>query len=311
MRSHHAAWQYTRLATQQQADSDFKNDARGNQAARLDDGIDGYVLEELEYDTLERFVRNDWFTMEDMASIGARIVNDTYRTDPPFAKSHFEVVGSYPQLGKTLQRIEAKLQEGPMFIVYNKDCNHWITVCIVDLTIETIDSNEMFLTRNNVIVLVKDSMGDTMPHPGFERVLRSISHHTETLYSSSCEQTDDFSCGPLCLRNLQILCKALKGSKQDVQSFVDRFKANACVFANNQDIDNDKQSLLMKLKLDVTRSPEFLNELQSCIGSIRTNLPTCQLINDYQKILVAEYKHAKGEEASLNTESKYLFTLYF
>lgn len=104
-----------------------------------------------------------------------------------------------PAKSHVMEKLKAiRIQEEPFFIVYCKGVRHWVCLAVTYL-------------YNSVIVLYKDSLGVPIPH-GLREAIGDCLKEQKVRFDShrGTEQSDDSSSGPICLRNLQVLMKALK-----------------------------------------------------------------------------------------------------
>ena len=135
---------------------------------------------------LDSLIESRWFNYEDISLIGKNLIayqGYDYR-------DQFEVIGSLEQLNKYLNKLinenELKLNE-PLFIIYEKDHNHWYVFMIAEI-------------NKKIYVFHKDTYGEPMSKK-MEEILRmrlkSFQMPIEIMSDFRKEQTDGFSCGPM------------------------------------------------------------------------------------------------------------------
>jgi len=144
-----------------------------------------------------RLVSNDWYRQEDIAKVAEHI---TQKQGYNF-KEQFEVIGSVSQLGEFLTKYQDPDQE-PRFIIYNKDGNHWVALCIIKHSDQT-------------SILYKDSFGEGIPDDVRETLVKKFKGRTDFKVHIKKEQEDNFSCGPMSLKNMEIMMIFIKDNQEN------------------------------------------------------------------------------------------------
>ena len=174
---------------------------------------------------LDSLIKTRWFNYEDISLIGKNLIayqGFDYRTQ-------FEVVGSLEQLDKHLSRFdEHEFRRGPLFIIYEHDHKHWFLFMI-------------FTINEKIWVLHKDTHGEPMNFNMQEIIhqnLRRFRMPIEILSDSSRDQSDGISCGPMSLRNLDVLIGEHKINKHKL---AERFKNEQIKFCTQAEVKEVKE----------------------------------------------------------------------
>jgi hypothetical protein len=196
---------------------------------------------------LDSLIKTRWFNYEDISLIGKNLIayqGFDYRTQ-------FEVIGSLEQLDKHLSQLnEHKLLRDPLFIIYEHDHKHWFIFMIV-------------LINEKIWVLHKDTHGESMKSHMEEIIhqrLKPFRMPIEILSDSNREQLDGTSCGPMSLRNLDVL---IGEYKIDKHKLVERFKNKKIQFCSQADVKEVKEvfkrllSQFLVVGFDLTGQEEF------------------------------------------------------
>ncbi|WP_341760877.1 DnaJ domain-containing protein [Candidatus Tisiphia endosymbiont of Thecophora atra] len=143
------------------------------------------------------------YSQEDIAKVMEHL---TRKYGYDFVKQ-CEVAGSIDQLGKFLEKYEEADSE-PRFIIYNKEANHWVTLCIMHI-------------GQSTPILYKDSFGREIPGDIHDVLFKKFGLGTRLKVHANKEQQDSTSCGPMSLKNMEIIMSSIKGNQLD---FIEHFE---------------------------------------------------------------------------------------
>lgn len=227
---------------------------------------------EMDANHLKHLVSNEWYKQKDIAAIG-NFFCKAYR----YEQEQFEVVGSLPQLEEVLKSNNPK--QKPQFIIYNKNGNHWVSLCITPY-------------MNGTTLIYKDSLGQSVPQDINDLLVKkfgvtNIKQHTVR------EQHDDYNCGPMSLLNLAIMMRSLKQLPKD---FIDKFDTTQ--FVIHKDVIKFKTQLvtnfISKYVVDLSTEKEFKGKFHSLLKDIPYTEMT-NFLNNQLQLFSALKKVAKPE----------------
>jgi hypothetical protein len=158
---------------------------------------------EITSEILTNLNSDKWYSQEDIAKVMEHL---TRKYGYDFVKQ-CEVAGSIDQLGKFLEKYEEADSE-PRFIIYNKEANHWVTLCIMHI-------------GQSTTMLYKDSFGREIPGDIHDVLFKKFGLGTRLKVHANKEQQDSTSCGPMSLKNMEIIMSSIKGNQLD---FIEHFE---------------------------------------------------------------------------------------
>jgi hypothetical protein len=149
---------------------------------------------------------NAWYTDEDMNRCGRVLLN--HGVDLNTQLSNRLTHDTIP----TLPALDSLVENQPRYICYNiggetnKDNSgmHWVAMCLVR-------------QGNRVTILYKDSKGDLYNNSS-DTVAALLSKHyndIDFIKHTSVEQSDESSCGPMAINNIEIMAKLVKQSADE------------------------------------------------------------------------------------------------
>lgn len=221
----------------------------------------------------KKLFSHEWYSQEDISLIGNKTIQKNR-----YDLEQFEVIGSIDQLEIFLKKPREDLALKPIFIIYNKDANHWVTLSI------TKDKSK------NIKVLYKDSFGHDISEDIKDKIKSALDINDDAfLVHTTKEQHDSFSCGPMSLENLKIMAENLEGDKK--QKFIEKFKEEK--FCSSEEILAKKLEICSFTVKNKLESCSFTEDFKQAFKEFIANLPLDSLVyfSEYQKLMEEFYKN--------------------
>ncbi|KAJ3645482.1 hypothetical protein Zmor_023132 [Zophobas morio] len=157
----------------------------------------------------------------------------------------------------------------PVFFIYGKSKNCWVLFCLLT-------------EKKTKKVLYKDSSGCNISQNLEDRLRRKLVSVDILANTERGHRVDeDYSYGPVCVRNLTIF---LNGIKKDAQKFANEFLQQK--FYSTADLNQDKLWNVNNGVNELSKNKEFLEELREFFNSI----PSLEFTDDYNTIFEEELK---------------------
>jgi hypothetical protein len=161
--------------------------------------------------------------------------------------NQFEIVSNLQQFGSFVTNKLHGIFIDPLFIIYNdiRYDDHWLLICIT--------KNE----DGSFVSLYKDSKYSEIID-GIHKVL--LSQEVRFVAHKSVEQDDANSCGPMALRNMQIMMSRLADDKQNfIQDFAENKKG---LFAQQHEVQEIRRDFSKLIETEVNSARlETINQL--------------------------------------------------
>ena len=182
---------------------------------------------------------NRWYSDEDMDVVGTRLLAKLKDRDGSQINTDMQYKGRLTMdviaelfYNERVEDNESNFKEGsPLYIAFNlggqsnKDSgSHWVAMCAIR-------------NDNNLTILYKDSFGETSVgaiRKEFKRQVENLNLEVEFISHPGSEQTDGSACGPMTLRNLEIMAQHIQNYGE--QSLINNYIS--LVFSKQSDVQN-------------------------------------------------------------------------
>jgi preprotein translocase subunit SecA len=192
----------------------------------------------------------------------------------------FKLVENIQKFDEVLEQVELQ-QQKPLFVIFGKPTKRWILFCVIC-------SQD---GKNKI--LYKDPSGALISYKLEIKLNDKFGNPKLIAQTNQDQETDDeYSYGPLCIRNLKIMLNLFK---ENPTKFVNEFSQIA--FAQPTTIKEEQLKNVIKLTNQLGENEDFKTALKEFINKLPLDIGHGML--EYQKVLEEELE--KGEEhADLN-----------